>query len=60
MAFTYQDMGQTFHTLFSVFSVMASEIFSCCFLLILLCNRQNIAKYNCEAYRIMGVPIINL
>jgi len=45
---------------FSVFSVMAgwiAEILFMLFLLILLCNGQNIAKY--EAYWLIGVPIIN-
>ena len=45
------------HELFSVFSVMAGWIAEMLFMLILLCNGQNIAEY--EAYWLIGVPIIN-
>ena len=52
-----------FHEVFSVFSVKAEWIAEMLlmlfffFLLILLCNGQNIAKY--EAYWLIGVPKIN-
>ena len=52
--------GTRFTSIFSIFSVMAgwiAEIFLHCSLLILLCNGQNIAKY--EAYWLISVPIIN-
>jgi len=58
MAFTYQDMGHALHIL-RIFrdGDGLQRCFSCCSLLILLCNEQNIAEY--EAYWLMGVPIIN-
>ena len=49
-----------FTSIFSIFSTMVDGLqrcFSWCCLLILLCNRQNIAEY--EAYWLMGVAIIN-
>ena len=50
-----------FTSVSSIFSVMAAwiaEVYvSCCSMLILLCNRQNIAAY--EGYWFMGFPIIN-
>ena len=42
MAFTYQDMGCTE---FSIIVRRIAEMFSCCSLLILLCNGQNIGEY---------------
>ena len=60
MAFTYRDMGHTFHEhIFSIFSVMAEWIAEILFMLffILLCNGQTIAEY--KAYWLMGAPTIN-
>ena len=61
MAFTYQDMGCAFHKyIFHIFRngwMDYRDPFSAVFLLILLCNRQNIAEY--EAYWLMGVLMIN-
>ena len=48
MAFTYRDIGRVFASIFSVMLDGLQRCFSCCSLPILLCNRQNIAKY--EAY----------
>ena len=53
--------GTHFTGIFSVFSVWLDGLqrcFSCCSLLILLYNGQNIAEY--KAYWLMGFPIINL
>ena len=49
--------GTRFTSIFSVFSVMAGWIAEMPFMLILLCNEQNIAEY--KAYWLMGVPVIN-
>jgi len=52
--------GARFTSIFSVVSVMAgwiAEMLFMLFLLILLCNGQNIAKH--KAYWFIGVPIIN-
>ena len=47
-----------FTSTFSVFPVMGGcSYFSCCSLLILLCNEHNKAEY--EAYWLISVPIIN-
>jgi len=53
-------MGARFTSEFSVFRngwMDCIGAFSCCFMLILLCNRQNMAAH--EAYWLMGVPVIN-
>ena len=59
MAFTYRDMGHTFHERIFRNGWMdgLQRCFSCCSLFILLCNGQNIAEY--ETYWLLGVPIIN-
>jgi len=44
-------------TRITVFSVMAGWITEVLFMLILLCNRQNITAY--ETYWLMGISIIN-
>ena len=62
MAFTYQDMGHTFHEY--ILRIFCNgwldglqRYFSCCSLFILLCNGQNIAEY--KVYWLISVPIIN-
>ena len=57
MAFTYRDMGCVFHEYIVCIFCNSLDMLSCCSLIILLCNGQNIAEY--EAYWLMGVPIIN-
>ena len=49
--------GVHFTSMLSVFSLMAGWIAEILFMLILLCNRQNIAEY--KVYWLMGVPIID-
>ena len=57
MAFRYQDMGRAFHE--HILRIFRNGWMDCIdtFILILLCNGQNIAEY--QAYWLMGVPIIN-
>jgi len=62
MAFMYRDMhGECVSRVLSPYFLKwldgFQRCFSCCSLLTLLFNGQNIAK--CEAYWLMGVPIIN-
>ena len=58
MAFTYRDLGRAFHKyILGIFCNDWQRYFLCCSLLIMLCNGQNIAKY--EAYWLISVPIIN-
>jgi len=61
MAFTYRDMGRAFHEhilrIFHYGWMDCRDTFCAVFLLILLCNRQNIAEY--KAYWLMDAPIIN-
>ena len=57
MAFTYRDMGYTFHEhILCIFRNgwldRLQRYFSCCSLFIWLCNGQNIAEY--EVYWLMG------
>ena len=60
MAFTYRDMGCTFHDhilrIFCIGWMDCSDAFHA--VLCLYCNGQNKAEY--EEYWLMGVPIINL
>jgi len=62
MAFTYRDMGRAFYeyilcSFHNSWLDGLQRCFSCCSLLILLYNEQNIAEY--EAYWLISVPIIN-
>jgi len=61
MAFRYRDMGHAFHENISPYFPQwldgLQRCFSCCSLLILLCNGQKIVEY--EASWFMGVSIIN-
>ena len=61
MVFTYWDMGRAFHEhILHIFPngwMDCRDAYSCCSLLIFLCNGQNIAEY--EAYWLIGVPIID-
>jgi len=55
MAFTDMGYGYSFHVFSVIWLDGLQGYFSCCSLLILLCNKHNKAEY--EAHQLISVPI---